>query len=122
MQSRYLLARAHAGERVVLPTGERSIRMFPEWGVNLPLWESFTDHFPVERGALPLSAALEQALAEWNERWQQLADADLDSAAAATATATEWSAWRTDGVSLLAALRAEIRGVAEVSPEFFVDD
>ncbi len=58
MQSRYLMARAQVGELVVSPSGERSLHMFPEWSVNLLLWESFTDNYPVARGALLLSAEL----------------------------------------------------------------
>lgn len=119
MQSRYLMARAHAGEPVVLPTGERSIRMFPEWSVDLPLWEDFTDNYPVERGSLSISTELEHGLTAWNQRWQTLADHEIDSAG--TADPTEWAAWRSQGVTLLAGLRAELRWVAEVRPEFFVD-
>ncbi len=120
MQSRYLMARVQAGEPVVLPTGERSIRMFPEWSVDLPLWEDHSEHYPVERGVLPLSAALEHSLVAWNRRWEQLANPEL--ASSTSTESPEWSAWFADGVAHLAALRAELRGVAEIRPDFFMND
>lgn len=118
MQNRYLMARAQAGEPVVLPTGERLIRFFPEFGVDLPLWESFTDHYPVERGALSLLPELEDALKAWNERWQSLASIDGSTAA----MSGRWSAWKREGVTLLADLRSALAGRAEVRPEFLLDD
>lgn len=120
MQSRYLNARVQAGEPAVLPTGERSIRMFPEWSVDLPLWEDHTEHYPVEPGVLPLSTALEQSLMAWNRRWEELANPDL--ASTTSTDSPEWSAWFAEGVAHLAALRAELRGVAEIRPDFFIDD
>lgn len=114
MQGRYLLARAHAGEPVVLPTGERSIRLDPEWGADLPLWEQFTDHYPVKRGALPLGGRLEGSLAAWNQRWQILADPDTGR----DASETDWAAWRAKGVELVARLREALVGVAEVHPAY----
>ena len=116
MQSRYLMARAQAGEPVVLPSGERSIRMFPEWSVDLPLWESFTDNYPVARGALLLSADLEDDLAAWNERWQSIADPD----ASPETTTAEWTSWEDEGRLLLGRLRTALAGIAEVRPEFLV--
>lgn len=116
MQSRYLLARSLAGEPVVLPTGVRSIRMFPEWSVDLPLWESFTDNYPVTRGVFRLSADLEDDLAAWNERWQAIADPD----ASPEATAAEWTTWENEGRLLLARLRTTLAGIAEVRPEFLL--
>lgn len=110
MQARYLMARAQAGEPVALPTGERSIRLDPEWGVDLPLWEQFTDHYPVKRGELPLGSRLEGSLAAWNQHWQELADPDTGGAA----TESDWDVWRAEGVTLVASLRDALGGIAEV--------
>ncbi len=115
MQNRYLRARAQAGEQVVLPTGERLIRFFPEWGTDLPLWESFTENYPVERSALPLPATLEIDLAAWNERWQDMANTlEPDITAAPW-----WPEWEREGVRLVALLQRALDGIAEVRPEFF---
>ncbi len=95
MQNRYLMARAHAAEPVVLPTGERVVRFFPEYGVDLPLWESFTENYPVERGVLFLPTELEDALVAWNERWSSLVGLDGSTAAARD----QWTAWRHDGLA-----------------------
>jgi len=118
MQNRYLMARAQAGEPVVLPTGERRIRFFPDYGVDLPLWESFTDNYPVERGALSLPTELEDALKAWNEQWQSLISIDGSTAA----TAAQWAAWQRAGLTLLADLRSALEGRVEVRPEFLLDD
>ena len=114
MQERYLMARAQAGEPVVLPTGERSIRLDPEWGVDLPLWEQFTDHYPVMRGELPLGYSLEDALAAWNRRWQELADPDTGH----DSSEKDWVTWRNEGAALVADLRQALRGIAEVHPVY----
>ena len=45
-----------------LDDGRRLIRVFPEYVIDLPLWENFTDHYLIERGMLPLAADLESAL------------------------------------------------------------
>ncbi len=118
MQTRYLQARSLAGESVVLPTGERSIRMFPEWSVDLPLWESFTDNYPVARGSLAVPGDLEKALAEWNQGWQVLADPDRS----AVTSEDEWAAWHDQGRALLAHLRSALAGRAEVRPEFLTHE
>lgn len=118
MQTRYLMARDRAGEPVVLPNGERSIRVFPEWSTELPLWESFTDNYPVARGALSLSGDLENALADWNERWQVLTEPDRS----AIASADEWAEWHEQGRTLVAHLRTALAGRAEVRPEFLTDE
>ena len=106
-----------AGEPVLLPTGERSIRFFPEFGVDLPLWESFTDNYPVERSALPLPLELEDALAAWNARWDDLVGSNNLS----TASDHGWEGWRIDGLELLSRLRTALAGTAEVRPEFLFD-
>jgi hypothetical protein len=107
MQDRYLSARSLRNEPVVLPNGLRVVRMFPEWGVAWPLWESFTDDYPMDASALGLSEALVTDLAAWNSRWD---DRDLDDPLPA--------GWRDDGWALYRRLQAELDGVAEVRPDF----
>ena len=107
MQNRYLSARSRRGEPVVLPNGLRVVRMFPEWGVAWPLWESFTDNYPMDAAALALSSALATDLAAWNDRWQ---DRDLDDPLPA--------GWHDEGWALYGRLRSELDGIAEVRPDF----
>ncbi len=112
MQNRYLRARAQAGEPVVLPTGERLIRFFPEWGTDLPLWESFTENYPIGRGGLPLPAELEADLTTWNERWREL------SGTREPDPEPGWPEWEREGVRLRVRLQRALDGIAEVRPEF----
>jgi hypothetical protein len=112
MQDRYLSARSRAGDAVVLPTGERLIRFFPEWGADLPLWESFTENYPVKRSALPLPATLEIDLAAWNMRWQEL------SGTREPGLEARWHEWEREGVRLRAHLQSALDGIAELRPEF----
>ncbi|WP_106814498.1 hypothetical protein [Microbacterium timonense] len=107
MQDRYLSARSLRGEPVVLPDGRRVIRMFPEWAVRWPLWESFTDNYPLDAADLPISGALAAQLAAWNDVWQ---DRGLDDPVA--------DGWHDEGWALYRRLQAELEGVAEVRPEF----
>lgn len=107
MQDRYLSSRSRRGEAVVLPNGLRVVRMFPEWGVTWPLWESFTDDYPMDASALGLSDSLAADLAAWNGRWK---DRDEDDPLPA--------GWSAEGWVLHGRLRAELDGVAEVRPDF----
>lgn len=107
MQDRYLSARSLRKEPVVLPNGLRVVRMFPEWGVAWPLWESFTDNYPMDAAALGLSEALAAELAAWNSTWQ---DRDLDDPLPA--------GWNDEGWALHQRLQAELDGVGEVRPDF----
>lgn len=114
MQDRYLAARSRAGDPVVLPTGERVIRFFPDFGVELPLWESFTESYPVERGTLPLSPSLEHALTTWSARWDDLVGNDIST----ITSSSGWKGWCDEGLQLLSHLRKALAGIAEVRPEF----
>lgn len=107
MQNRYLSARKRRGEQVVLPNGLRVVRLFPEWGVTWPLWESFTDNYPMDAAALGLSSALAADLAAWNDRWQDRDETEPDP-----------PGWYEDGWPLYRRLQAELDGVAEVRPDF----
>jgi hypothetical protein len=107
MQDRYLSARSRRGEAVVLPNGLRVVRMFPEWGVTWPLWESFTDSYPMDAATLGLSDSLAADLAAWNGRWN---DRDEDDPLPA--------GWSEEGWVLHGRLQTELDGVAEVRPDF----
>lgn len=107
MQDRYLLARSRRGESNVLPNGLRLIRVFPEWVSGWPLWESFSDEYHLTGSDLCLSSDLSTALFAWNDAWQSRdVDAPLPEA------------WEEHGRVLVARLRSELEGVAEVRPEF----
>ena len=107
MQDRYLLARSRRGESNVLPNGLRLIRVFPEWVSGWPLWESFSDEYHLTGSDLGLSSDLSTALFAWNDAWQSRdVDAPLPEA------------WEEHGRVLVARLRSELEGVAEVPPEF----
>ncbi|WP_454118363.1 hypothetical protein [Microbacterium lacticum] len=107
MQDRYLLARSRRGESNVLPNGLRLIRVFPEWVSGWPLWESFSDEYHLTGSDLGLSSDLSTALFAWNDAWQSRdVDAPLPEA------------WEEHGRVLVARLRSELEGVAEVRPEF----
>lgn len=107
MQDRYLLARSRRGLHPVLPSGQRLIRVFPEWGSGLPLWESFTEAYRRTGADLGLTTALSDALFEWNEIWMARPENDPVPAG-----------WRDRGEQLVPQLRAELDGAAEVRPEF----
>lgn len=99
--------RSHTPPR--LDDGRRLIRIFAEYGCDLPLWESFTDHYVIERGVLPISSELEDALVAWNAEWDGSAlEGDLPHR----------DRWLSEGRSLTNRLRTELHGIAEIRPEF----
>lgn len=110
MQDRYMLARQRRGEPIVLPSGERLIRVFPEWVSGWPLWESFSDDYHLTGPDLGLTPELSRALYEWNEAWLSRG---LDDPLP--------PGWEEQGLELVARLRAELDGIAEVRPEFLHD-
>lgn len=107
MQDRYLRARSQRGETPILPNGLRVIRMFPEWCVALPLWESFTNSYPVRQGELPIARALEDELEVWNREWES---SGLD--------AGRPRAWFERGWELYEEVQRALANVAEVRPDF----
>lgn len=107
MQDRYLRARRRRGEPVVLPNGLRLIRVFPEWVSGWPLWENFTEDYRLTGADLGLTDSLSEALFEWNEAWLSRDENDPLPAG-----------WEAEGHRLVGRLRDELRGVAEVRPEF----
>ncbi|UFU03876.1 hypothetical protein LQF12_04505 [Ruania suaedae] len=109
MQDRYLAARNRNGLPVTLPDGRRVIRLFPEWGVDWPLWESFTEKYTLTAADLGLSPGLAGDLHAWNARWQHRNPEDDRP------TPDEWTH---AGHHLHARLQEELAAVAEVRPEF----
>lgn len=116
MQNRYLMARARRHEPPLLPDGRRMVRLFSDFFRTLPLWESFTDHYTVERGDLPLSQALETDLAAWQQAWeeqQSYASAHPEGVGEVAGQEHQAAGW-----SLHARLVDELKDVAEVRPDF----
>lgn len=109
MQDRYLAAKTRRGEAPLLPDGRRLIRMFFDYSRTLPLWEGFTEHYTLDRGALPLSPGLERDLAAWQETAENRSH-DPDPSDADAFLATGWA--------LHARLERELDGIAEVRPDF----
>lgn len=107
MQVRYLSAKVLRGEDPVLPNGLRVVRMFPGWGSEIALWESFTDMYVLEPGDLPLGEKLEQELVDWNLEWESYGlEADRPKS------------WVEKGWILHSKVQAALEEVAEVRPEF----
>ncbi len=109
MQDRYLRSRSTRGVPLVLPNGLRVIRVFPEWIDGEPLWESFSDDYHQSGAALGLSPELSADLRDWNARWSMRTEDAVDDG------------WEDEGLALVARLRIELDGVAEVRPEFLTD-
>lgn len=115
MQVRYLMARSLAKEPLLLPNGHHVIRMFPEWGVEVPLWESFSDNrYPFVPGSLEelagarIDQSLEDDLTTWNREWTSRDELDE----------TLPDGWVERGWALHTRVQEELRDVAEVHPEF----
>lgn len=92
-----------------LDDGRRVVRVFPEWCCELPLWESYTDNYPFSRDTLPISGDLLDALTAWNAEWQDR-EPEMEL--------TDAERWLIDGDALVARLRRELDGIAEVRAEF----
>lgn len=92
-----------------LRDGRRLIRVFPEWGTDLPLWESFTEHYLVDRDTFPISSDLLDGLAAWNAEWQNRSELD---------DLPDEDRWTADGHALVSRLRAELNGIAAIRAEF----
>lgn len=107
MQDRFLSARALRGEPPLLPDGRRLIRLFPEWTVRWPLWESFTEEYLLTADALGLDATLSQDLADWNEAFNARHEDDPLP-----------DGWVEEGWALARRLQSALGPTAEVRPEF----
>lgn len=110
MQSRFLAERSRREEPLVLPDGLRVFRMFPEWGVSFPLWESCGEHHPFEPGTLDLPDSLERELGAWGRAWWSVDGEDPN----------ESPEWFEAGRELHRRLQAALEGIAEVTPAFLL--
>ena len=107
MQDRYLSKRALKHLPLTLPDGRRVIRLFPDWGVEWPLWESFSASYTLTADDLNLTPELATDLRVWNLRWQSRSEDDPIP-----------DGWTDEGRALHARLAAELESVAEVRPDF----
>lgn len=107
MQDRLLAHRSRKNLPLTLPDGRRVIRLFPDWGREWPLWESFSEQYTLDAEDLPLSNELTADLHKWNAVWQ-----------ARDETAPVPDGWIEHGRQLHARMQAELDAVAEVRPDF----
>lgn len=107
MQDRLLAHRSRKGLPLTLPDGRRVIRLFPEWGREWPLWESFSDQYTVNAADLSLSDEVAAELDEWNAAWQARGESEPVP-----------DGWIEQGWRLHARMQAELRAFAEVRPDF----
>lgn len=99
----------------VIPA-RRTIRLFPDYGRDWPLWENTTPTWDVGYTTAPetygLSEKLTRDLAEWNLLWERNFDPFggwADEAAR--------ERWREHGLSIAARVRGEVADFADVSYE-----
>lgn len=94
----------------------RTIRLFPDYGRDWPLWENSTPTWDVGYTATPetygLSTGLTRDIAEWNALWESNFD-PFDGWRSDTARAQ----WEHDGAQIAARLRAEVAEFADVEYE-----
>lgn len=107
MQDRYLSAMSQRGEEPRLPDGLRVIRLMPEWSVELPLWESFTDSYLISPGEVSIAQKLECELTEWNRDWQSYGFENERP-----------KSWFDRGWQLHEQLQIQLAETAEVRPDF----
>ncbi|MDJ0423523.1 hypothetical protein QNA14_13370 [Dietzia kunjamensis] len=90
----------------------RIIRFFPDWGRDHPLWESGTDKYAMDPEDYGLSESLGRRLAEWMRHWEsnRIPESGWKSAEAAEES-------ERNGDALVADLRIEVAGFAEVHDE-----
>lgn len=107
MQDRLLALRSRKRLPLTLPDGRRVIRLFPDWGREWPIWESFSDEYTLDAEGLPLSSELSADIYAWNAAWQARAETDPVP-----------DGWAEHGRYLHARMQAELHAVAEVRPDF----
>lgn len=94
----------------------RTIRLFPDYGRDWPLWENSTPTWDVGYTTSPetygLSEALTLDLAAWNSFWERNFD-PFDGWADPAAR----EQWQSHGESIAARLRIEVLDFADVSYE-----
>lgn len=96
-----------------LPPVRRTVRLFPDYGRDYPLWESATDTWDVGITTGPdtydLSAGLALRLQAWQREWESVV-CELHEPAPPGAAAQ----WRAEGAELARLLAAEIGEFADV--------
>jgi hypothetical protein len=96
--------------------GRRTIRVFPEYGRDWPLWENTTDvqehGYTMSPSDYGLSAGLTERLAAWNEIWERNFNSQTGWTNAESRT--EW-AGLADGI--ISDLRTEVYWLADVQYE-----
>lgn len=107
MQDRYLSNRSLKKLPLALPDGRRVIRLFPDWGREWPLWESFSESYTLSAEDLGLSPGLASDLRSWNAEWQDRSETDPLP-----------PGWKTLGRDLHMRLQSELGSTAEVRPDF----
>lgn len=107
MQDRLLSRRSQEKLPLTLPDGRRVIRLFPDWGREWPLWESFSERYALAARDLPLSRELAADLHQWNAVWQ-----------ARDETEPVPEGWIEHGRLLHARMQEQLDELAEVRPDF----
>jgi hypothetical protein len=107
MQDRYLSSRSRKKLPLTLPDGRRVIRLFPDWGREWPLWESFSDDYTLSADDLTLSPGLANELYQWNQTWQRRSETDPIP-----------DGWMERGRELHADMQEELKDLAEVRADF----
>ncbi|AVZ38996.1 hypothetical protein CT688_05410 [Dietzia sp. JS16-p6b] len=91
---------------------KRVIRFFPDYGREHPLWESGTDKYAMDPEDYGLSESLSRRLAGWMRHWESNVIPETGWKSAEAAAESERV-----GDALVADLRIEVSGVAEVRDE-----
>lgn len=107
MQDRLLAHRSRKRLPLTLLDGRRVIRLFPDWGREWPLWESFSEQYTLDAEDLALSGELAAQLHAWNAAWQARQETDAIP-----------EGWVEQGRELHARVQTELDAVAEVRPDF----
>lgn len=94
----------------------RTIRLFPDYGRDWPLWENTTPTWDVGYTTTPktygLSPELTRDIAQWNSLWSANFD-PFDG----WKTDVAREQWRKDGARIASRLRAEVANFADVKYE-----
>jgi len=91
----------------------RTIRVFPDYGRDWPLWENTTDEhdygYTMSPSDYGLSVQLTERLAAWNDLWEN----NFDSQAGWTSVESR-AEWARLAVGIVAGLRTEVYWMADV--------
>jgi hypothetical protein len=94
----------------------RVIRVFPEYGIDGPLWDATPEpndfSYVLVPADLGLSSRLSDRLMQWNQFW-----ADNFGAFEGWASSSARESWRAEGVEVVAELTSEIGYFADIKYE-----